>query len=393
MISLADRYSYPEVIDDVISDFVDLCHHRLKSKRLGILLVGSASRGEISWVKQGDSYKFYSDIEFVVVVESVDKATQQLFAAEVSKLDDKRDLGERFKIDFVLNTWTGITAVEKKIFIFDSKNTGIELGNADVRPLLPTVTINNINFHELNDVLLHRMKALLAEIPVDLKSSNDGHDDFCLSIAKNALDITTWLYPYEGETLLSGFGNRLDAWEEKKSSLTLSDYFTDEDYAFLRKCLEIRKTGDAGLSARQLLVDYLTIYQKAVNYCKSMNGLSEVDQLSAAKTSSKLFWEYNYRRRLMEAYLMIRNYQLFGVVCLIRNIVMPRKGRQVQFCFSMIEAFSLYLGDEERLGSRLSSSEEKLAKLRLVKLSQESNWIAQWEMLREQYMQLSKIFI
>ena len=131
------------------------------------------------------------------------------FEAEVSRLNASLDLGNRFKIDYVVNSWESVPKLEKRIIIFDSKQCGIEYGSKEVAPLLPEVTRRNINFKELNDVLLHRMKALLNDVPVSIFSNSSGEKEFCMSIAKNALDLTTWLHPYEARSLVSGFENRV----------------------------------------------------------------------------------------------------------------------------------------------------------------------------------------
>ena len=126
--------------------------------------------------------------------------------------------GVRFKVDYVINTWSGIKKAEKKIFIFDSKNKGIDLGVDSVVSVLPDVTIKNINFIELNDIILHRMKAVITDVREDVFSCGGISPELCMSISKNALDSTTWLFPYEAENLLSGFKERLEVWKAKKIS-------------------------------------------------------------------------------------------------------------------------------------------------------------------------------
>ena len=393
MVSVSERFDYPYVIDDVINEFVLACHQVFAGDKLGILLVGSSARGELSWTMKESMACFYSDIEFIVVVEKMDKRSQS-FSKEVADIQKRRDLGKRFKIDYVLNDWDGIARLDKKIFVFDSKNTGIELGDQPIKPMMPNVNKNNINFHELNDVLLHRMKALLMDVPDDLFYQANEQDNFCLSIAKNTLDITTWLFPYEAEELISGFENRLNSWERQRKDLKLSLYFGDDEFSFLRECIAIRRGVLKKLDAVSLLEKYISIYAKAINYCKFINDISSDEPLSKASVSSSLFLEFSFRRRLKEASLLLVNFKMFGLACLLTNIFTPRKGRQIEFCFLMIEALSLLLTNQKsKHDEMISQSKESLGHLLVLQDGMNRSRVDQWLGLRDQYRSLTEIVI
>ena len=182
MVTIAEKYSYPLVFDKVIDDFVRICESVFCSENLGILLVGSSARGEFCWRGNIDAPVFYSDVEFIVVVDRVDLKFKKKFHDQIKKLNSSLSFGVRFKVDYVINTWSGIKKAEKKIFIFDSKNKGIDLGVDSVVSVLPDVTIKNINFSELNDILLHRMKAVITDVPEDVFSCGGISPELCLSL-------------------------------------------------------------------------------------------------------------------------------------------------------------------------------------------------------------------
>lgn len=393
MVSVAKKFNYPCVIDNVIDDFILACKKIFADDKLGILLVGSAARGELCWSMKESSPCFYSDIEFIVVVEKMDGRCKA-FSKKIAELERKRDLGKRFKIDYVLNNWTGITRLDKKIFVFDSKNTGIELGEHSVKLLMPDVRKDNLNFHELNDVLLHRMKALLMDVPDDVFERKHGHDVFCLSIAKNTLDITTWLYPYEADSLVSGFNNRLIKWEERRKDLILSSYFGDDEFDFLNNCIAMRRGEINGLDVASLLSGYVSIYAKAIAYCKEMNGIDTLESLSEPSVSRALFLEFSPRRRLKEASLLLMSFSVFGPMRLFANIFKARKGRQVEFCYSMIEALSLLMvGNKKKHDEMIGQSKSVLDSLLPVPVTNKKDRVAQWLGLRDQYRLLTEIVI
>lgn len=393
-ISLAERFSYPPVIDEVISDFVSIAENVFGTLNLGVLLVGSVSRGELSWSKENDNICFYSDIEFIIVVDKKTALSMMNFAELVDLLDKKRELGHRFKIDFDVNTWDTIQKVDKKIFIFDSKNTGIDLGKKAVLPVLPIVTRENINFQELNDVLLHRMKSLLLDVPNVLFSDEKLVTDFALSIAKNTLDITTWLFPYEAEHLVSGFENRVEQWGNNRDHLVLFDFFDAADYEFLKECLEIRSAPLIVSDIRLTLGKCIRIYEKAIAYCKKMNHISKQYPLSDKKVSSKLFLEFVYRRRLKEGYLLIKSWRLFTIRNLVTNFFMPRKGRQIEFCYLMMQALSFYLNKQgEDYSDQLNEAKKQLKMIRRIEALELDTFEKTWLNLRSEYIVLNKVFI
>ena len=393
MVGIAKKFDYPCVIDDVIDEFILACKQVFAGDKLGILLVGSAARGELCWSMKKSSPYFYSDIEFIVVVEKMDGRCQA-FSKKIAELEQKRNLGKRFKIDYVLNNWAGIARLDKKIFVFDSKNTGIELGEHSVKVLMPDVRKDNLNFHELNDVLLHRMKALLMDVPDDIFDQKHEHDVFCLSIAKNTLDITTWLYPYEADHLVSGFNNRLKKWQERRNNLILSSYFGDDEFNFLNNCIAMRRGELNDLDVASLLSGYVSIYAKAIAYCKEMSGIAPPESLSKPSVSRALFLEFSLRRRLKEASLLLMNFSAFGPTRLFSNIFKARKGRQIEFCYSMIKALSLLMIDNKKQHDEMiGRSRSTLNTLLPVSVKIKKDRVAQWLGLREQYRQLTKIVI
>ena len=87
------------------------------------------------------------------------------------------------------------------------------------------------------------------------------------------------------------------------------------------------------------------------------------------------------------------NYKLFGFFRLIKNIFFPRKGMQVSFCLSMINALSAYLDyDQVRFEREVSISTKKLNSLMKLGPAYEDP-IKQWIFLRKLYNCLNSVII
>jgi len=391
---LSKQYKYPAVIDAMIASFVEICERNFVNQKLGILLVGSTARGELVWTEIANLPYIFSDMEFLVVAEDVSRNTIHRFSAEILALQNGRSLGNRFKLDFSVLHWRKLPTLEKRIFIFDCKNSGIELGSAPVRCELPKVTKQNLNFQELNDTLLHRMKAVVNDIPMQFDSDGVETAEFKQSIAKNTLDVTTWLFPYESEHLTSGFKDRMRVWRSRWREMKLSDYLSNAEFEFLEECLEARSSGKSSKSTAFLLRNFLSVYERAIRYCKKMNGLESSVEISSSQASQTLFWEYNPRRRVMEAYKLTTHFEALGTRLLLRNIFCTRKGAQIEFCITLLEALlSILEGRDHQSRIQIRQSHSRLSNFLRVDIDEGASPLHQWYELREQYQKYNKLVI
>ena len=183
------NFGYPDVVLEIISRFLDAVTDVYKGNEIGVLLVGSTSRGELCWSVLEDKITLYSDIEFLIAVDSNNNHIESMLSKRVESFTKLYDLGERFHIDYVVNKWSNLKRLQKKIFIFDSKSNGLDLTEFSVKNHLPEVKKSNLDFKELNDVLLHRMKAVINDIPQDGVIGRSSHNSFILSIAKDRKSV------------------------------------------------------------------------------------------------------------------------------------------------------------------------------------------------------------
>lgn len=349
----------PAPLATVIHKFVTELCACLPDQKVGVLLVGSASRGELSWQDTDDTIELFSDVEFLVGVERRDRTRQNDIDIRAKQIAQAADLGDFFHIDYTFIEWSKLPKLDTKFFVFESKECGIDLCPDELAPLLPATTPANLNRKELNEILVHRLSSIVHAIAPDFFSttlSADANQKLALNLAKNTLDITTWLHPYESATLVAGYGNRLKTWQEAQFfELKLSDFFVAEDIQYLQSCLALRKAPSTPVESRQMLHKTLDLYSRAIRYCKNMNGIDEATPISNASASVKLFDEYRLRARLAQSASILRHARQTGFGRLFRNLVGARRGLAVQICTELISA-AVHVAHDETSAQRLLDS-------------------------------------
>lgn len=393
---MVKEYDYPDVVLKVLSEFISTVTDVLNGKKLGILLVGSTSRGELCWANIEGKLVLYSDIEFMLVVDHINKTCERELSRRINELSSSYDLGERFHLDYVVNKWSNLESMQKKIFIFDCKNVGIDLGENTIKSKLPVVNKENLDFKELNDVLLHRMKSLLNDVPEEIFEDEYDFRTFSLSLAKNTLDITTWLFPYESDYLVSGFENRIEVWSKRKEHILLSKYLDESDFSFLDECIDIRKNPEKLINNTiELLGRYIRIYTHSIAYCKRMNGISSDSDISEDRVSRVLFLEYKIRRRLKEAQTIMLNFKMFSMKNIFTNIFHPRKGKQVKFCFDMLMSLHLFMtsDNENDIDKNSIKLKNNLREMMIIGNKPNIEYKLNWLNLKSLYTDLNKVFI
>lgn len=191
---------------------------------LSVILLGSLSRGEGTWIKTESGDRLVSDIEFFTVYDrdfrdfagfdrAIREAAEQVFSDQNSLL---------FHIDNTYVCRQSLGAMERKLLTYDAKQTGKTVVGSDAVCLLPQITIENINLWDIRDILTHRVFAVLY-YGLPLKNAGEAAQyRYCL--AKNSLDLMTVLLCSYG-LLASGFANRLALVQTLPIEETTKAYF------------------------------------------------------------------------------------------------------------------------------------------------------------------------
>ena len=148
-------------------------------KPLSILLIGSFSRDDY-W--RGNVYT--SDVEFYIIIDTNNSLINKPF----------------FKYcDVSIIKKNKLKYLPKNLINFEAKEMGITVYGDDLRYLLPTVSINNIDQGIVDEIILFRFLEISHAI------NDDKHVDFV--ITKNLNYLMAWSLIKDG-VLIAGFKNR-----------------------------------------------------------------------------------------------------------------------------------------------------------------------------------------
>lgn len=205
---------------DGLSDF----NNKHFDGKLSVVLLGSLSRGEGTWINESGRDILVSDIEFFTVYpegigsfkeyeEFIDSYSAEVFGENASSL---------FHADNSYLPKSNLQSIEKKLLSYDTIHFGKCVVGEDVMPLFPKIDINNINLYDIRDILTHRTFAVLYYgLPLK-EQGNEAEYRYCL--AKNSLDLMTVLLVENG-ILESGFINRYEKIKQLDIDEKVKDYF------------------------------------------------------------------------------------------------------------------------------------------------------------------------
>lgn len=191
---------------------------------LSVILLGSLSRGEGSFIETENGIKVLSDIEYFTVypqgftgfndfTKFCKKASKEIFLSQNSTL---------FHIDNTFVKKSSLPLMERKLITYDAKQMGKTVVGKDAVSLIPEIDLCNINLRDINDILTHRVFSLLY---YGLPLKNIGNlEEYRYSLAKNSLDLMTVLLVSKGR-IASGFIKRLEIVKELPVDEKVKNYF------------------------------------------------------------------------------------------------------------------------------------------------------------------------
>mgnify|MGYP005851315099 CR=1 FL=1 len=213
---------------------------------ISVLLLGSAARGELAYVELDGRLEVFSDYELLVVSgRRLPALKRQHIADQLTALE--REFAQRnplFHIDVLFRQRRRLGTLPPIVFTHELKANARVLYGEDVRPLLPEVTLANLDLRNTNEILIKRLWAVLLYTPrrllygqlTPLEEMVWGY-----VLCRNALDLTTVLLPHCG-VLLPSYGQRVEYLARHHGQLDLAQRFGEEFPAFLSTCLLERQS-------------------------------------------------------------------------------------------------------------------------------------------------------
>jgi hypothetical protein len=174
-----------------------------------VVLIGSASRGELTWFRSHSRIKLIGDVEFVVFTSITRKRQIVDLVTHFIKNYNSKDWGEvdKFEIDFGVVTPISVKLLVRSIWLFECQKSGVVIfGKKDPFGKVSKVTIENIDFRSVDYLIMVRLWNVLKSLSsVDLEAIKN--DEVYL---RNILDGLTIYLPRLG-ILSCGYHNRLES--------------------------------------------------------------------------------------------------------------------------------------------------------------------------------------
>ena len=307
---LQQQFNYPDIVTEHLSGIINA----IKPFTCSLLLTGSTARGELTCINIDGITRVMSDYEFVLVpVNPFEKNKMQILDAikelEITYL--KNHPLCHIDISFMNNE--GIKSLPKTLQTHENRINGISMLGEDLRNHMPVVNLNNLDYKELNEIILWRLLALLLHAPYSLKVENPSDQIINYSyrylIYRNVLDLTTWILPRNG-ILLPSFSERILYLKKCSSKLSFVKKYPDKFLSFLYEAMEVKNGALPERKIEDLHSEALTFFEVAIGemFDESVFSIntSLVDVVS--RGNNKTFRDWNWKRKAWELMLALNGY-------------------------------------------------------------------------------------
>lgn len=364
-----------------------------------ILLLGSAARGELAYTQLDGQLEVFSDYECLVVTERrLPGRKRRRIAIQLVTLEQQ--FGQRnplFHIDLAFRERRRLRTLPHIIFTYELKANARILRGEDVRPLLPQVTLANLDLRDTNEILIRRLWAILLHTPRRLLRGPLTRLEGMVwgyVLSRNALDLTTVLLPHEG-VLLPTYRQRVAYLREHYPSLRLSQTFGPDFPPFLQDCLDRRV--DLDFAQR----DLHALYAATLEYLEQELAVLFADQGASFTTlpqySGRIFNEWPISRgewvNLARITLVLTRHQ--GPSRALRWLRLPKKGWLTLGLLAMHKALlAFFAGQGSQAEQHLAHASNILQTLSIAPPPQpQSDLLQRWLVQREAWGEFWRQYI
>jgi hypothetical protein len=355
-LSFVAKYQYPTLVKE---HFERILSHIDASKVESVILTGSTSRGELSYQMTRGALSLYSDYEFMIIAKkSVDKNDEVRLSKCFEGLECNLSNNHLFHIDFSYINTRQLRNIPFHLKHYETKENGITIYGRDLLHLMPNTTLKNLDFKDLNEILIWRLWAILLYLPNEFvrcgRVNSAKENMYKYVLCRNLLDLTTWILPLKG-VLLPSFRQRHTYLKSNFSKL-------QDGQVINSKFLDLLNEGMIGkfeLRFSRSLVDfYVTVieyFMRAKQHLLDIYHITDdnntANSFSLEKNSRNLFHDYHYKRKAYETLFFLKNYRDVGIRRGIRWILTGKYGLMLEFLCNIHLALVLQVSDNRRHGS------------------------------------------
>lgn len=178
-----------------------------------VILTGSAARDELTArVTKSGQLEILGDLEFLVITKTDHATTRSGVLSIFQEITDRRQPDSPlFSLDAAFRTTRSARHLPKTLWLYETTREGkVVSGDDSFLERLPRVTLENLNYGELNEILLWRLFMLATKLPSSFWAgvmTSEEAERCRYVIARNYLDTATWVLPHAG-VLTSGYHQR-----------------------------------------------------------------------------------------------------------------------------------------------------------------------------------------
>jgi hypothetical protein len=198
---------------------------------ISILFIGSGARCEMSFKVYQDKLDIFSDYEFVLIVKRQPLSYEvKIFNEKIEKLEEKWNIrSPLFHVDYGISKLFKFKLTPPTLWAYEAKEFGIVVYGENVKKYLPEVTIDNLDYGNLNELIIVRLWNMLLHVNNGfIKGTNNEYENFIIKFyySRNVLDILTILLPNYG-ILKGGYSSRLNYFVNKFDNRKWKKYESD----------------------------------------------------------------------------------------------------------------------------------------------------------------------
>lgn len=320
-INLQAKKLFDNYPDTIKNHFYELFKSILNSLNLNnvisILFIGSGSRNELSFNVNADSIDIFSDYEFIIVVEKMLSQNEfdtlnKLFRSLEKKWNIKSPL---FYIDYGVSTLSKFKLTPPTLWAFEAKNLGVVVYGRDVRQDLVDVTVKNLDYGNLNELIIVRLWNMLVHMNEGfIKKENNEYEDFIIKFyySRNILDIITILLP-NYNVLKGGYKNRSNYFMNEFKATKWSNYKDD-----FKKVTELKVDLKDNITLEESQNIFNDGFLNLIADISKLEDIKDIDDLENNKyiiLKNKIFKEKIIRtlRRKFIEFKLFKDYYKFNL--------------------------------------------------------------------------------
>lgn len=390
-----DRLGYDRVVRELIRSAVEVFSEILKPA--SVILVGSASRAELSYRRYDNKFEFFSDLEFIIISDVSEKQVGDVQRA-IRKLEAPFQLNPLFHIDYsILNSAEfKHNAAFGHIRTLEMIENGEIVYGKNLLRDLPSVSIDHLEPGRLRELILIRLFNMLLYTPYNIvKKKYDSHTELLYKyiLARNLLEIPTILLPFLGVCRTS-YSTRLQ-WLKENGEVLIANGIDLDFVEAQEKALRGKMDLCFSDSMPTILEETLKYYRKLICWFTShqFDNPEDFDLFRLIKGNGLDMLEGRHGLwrfyKIYELFLAIRFLNGCNLKGLIDWFSISKRDYAVLFLILMHQSLLEHLREEEGLAnSYLNNALDILQKISLYRFSlrDDAAFSIKWNIVRKQFI-------